>query len=288
MRQPAEQTRQAASRNAGLPEEEIAMETVAKAPAVRRIQSVDRALTIMEILAGRNAPMGLNDLAAAAGLNVSTCHHLVSTLVERGYVLHAGRSRGYMLSFKLADLAEAASHNFDIVNIVQTDLQELNENLRESVQMATINGTNLITQLRFGSHMPTHVEADEVKKMRAAHATATGKAILAWLPESEMLRIVSENGLTPFTDSTITSLSGLIEDLRLVRRTGYAVDEEELEKNVICYGAALRDGTGAVIGSVSVSIPKSRASKQYRAHIARSVVKCARTISDRLRVAHFK
>jgi IclR family transcriptional regulator, acetate operon repressor len=279
-------------RLAGSPQAQAAgqpvMDGSIKTPPARTIQSVDRALTIMEILAGRDGPMGLNDLAAAAGLNVSTCHHLVATLVERGYVLHAGRSRGYMLSFKLADLAEAASHNFDIVNIVTPDLQELNNDLRESVHMATINGASLITRLRFGSHMPTHVEADEVKKMRAAHATATGKAILAWLPEAEMVRIVSENGLTAFTERTITTLSGLIEELRLVRRLGYAVDEEELERNVICFGAALRDGTGAVIGSISVSIPKSRATKQYREHIARSVVKCARGISDRLRVGHFR
>jgi len=271
----------------GMPEDTV-LDAGVKVPSGRTIQSVDRALTIMEVLAGRDGPMPLNDLAAVAGLNVSTCHHLVATLVERGYVLHAGRGRGYMLSFKLTDLAEAASHNFDIIKVVQADLQELNNDLRESVQMATIRGTSLVTQLRFGSHMPTHVEADEVKKMRAAHATATGKAILAWLPEEEMVRIVSENGLTAFTDRTITTLSGLIEDLRLVRRNGYAVDEEELEPNVICLGAALRDGTGAVIGSISVSIPKTRATAQYRAHIARAVVKCARNISDRLRVGHFK
>jgi hypothetical protein len=97
-----------------------------------------------------------------------------------------------------------------------------------------------------------------------------------------MDRIVSENGLTAFTERTITTISGLIEELRMVRRTGYALDEEELEPNVICYGAALRDGSGAVIGSISVSIPKSRASTQYRSHVARWVVKCARDITDRL------
>lgn len=257
-------------------------------PAVRTIQSVDRALTVMEVLAGRDGPMPLSELAAAAGLNVSTCHHLVATLVERGYVLRAGRSRGYMLSLKLSDLAEAASHKFDIINVVQADLKALNEHLREAVQLATIRGSALVTQLRFDSHMPSHVEADEVKKMRAAHATATGKAILAWLPEHEMVRIVSDNGLESFTERTITTLSGLIEELRLVRRTGFAVDEEELEPGVICYGAALRDGTGAVIGSISASIPTSRASQQYRSHIARAVVKCARDVSDRLRVGQLR
>jgi IclR family acetate operon transcriptional repressor len=254
----------------------------------RTIQSVDRALTLIEVLAGHDKPVGLSDLAAAAGLNVSTCHHLVATLVARGYVLHAGRSRGYMLSLKLADLAAAASHQFDLVGFVQPDLQALNEDLRESVQMAAMRGGALVTLLRFGSLMPTHVEPDEVRKMRAAHATATGKAILAWLPESEMVRIVSEQGLAAFTERTITTVSGLIEELRLVRRRGHAVDEEELEPGVICYGAALRDGSGAVVGSISVSIPKSRASAEYRSHVAQAVTACARRISDRLRLGYYR
>jgi IclR family acetate operon transcriptional repressor len=253
---------------------------------------------LIEVLAQHDKPVAPGDLADAAGLNVSTCHHLVSTLVargyvlhggrSRGYVLHGGRSRGYMLSLKLADLAAAASQQFDIVGFVQPDLQALNEDLREAVQMAAMLGTSLVTLLRYGSMMPTHVEPDEVKKMRAAHATATGKAILAWLPDAEILRIVSEHGLTAFTDRTIATVSGLMEELRSVRRAGYAVDEDELEKTVICYGAALRDGSGAVVGSISVSIPKSRASTECRSYIAQAVTGCARRISDRLRMGHFR
>ncbi|WP_198598327.1 IclR family transcriptional regulator [Mangrovicella endophytica] len=249
----------------------------------RLIQSVDRALSLLEILSLRDKPVLLNELAAAAGLNTSTCHHLVSTLVARGYVIHAGR-RGYMMSGKVGELAERAGRAFDLVDFVRGDLEALNTSLRESVQLAVLRGSSLITQLRFASLMPTHVEADEIKKMRAAHATATGKAILAWLPETEMARVVSENGLAAFTEKTITTLSSLMEDLRLVRRRGYAVDEEELENEVICIGAALRDGTGAVIASISVSVPKSRASVEYRQHVARAVTGCARTLSYRLRV----
>lgn len=253
----------------------------------RLIQSVDRALLLLEIMARRDKPTLLSDLARDASLNPSTCHHLVATLVARGYVIHAGRGRGYMLSSKLADLSQMASREFDVIDFVKSDLERLNADLRESVQMAVLRGSSLITRLQLGSLMPTHVEPDELKKMRASHATATGKAILAWLPEAEMARVVSDNGLMPFTENTITTLSALIEELRLVRRNGFAIDEEELEANVICYGAALRDGTGAVIGSISCSIPKSRASSDYRSHIARAVVRCAQRISDRLRAGHF-
>lgn len=263
---------------------ETKLATDARSGDARLIQSVDRALLLLETMAGHDKPVLLNELARAVELNVSTCHHLLATLVARGYVLHAGRGRGYLLSSKLRDLADQANREFDILDFVQADLHKLNADLRESVQMAVLRGSALVTQVRYGSMMPTHVEPDEIKKMRAAHATATGKAILAWLPEAEMARVVSENGLTAFTPNTITTISGLVEELRLVRRSGFAIDEEELEENVICYGAALRDGAGAVIGSISCSIPKSRASADYRSHIARSVVRCAQGLSDRLRV----
>ena len=264
---------------------ETKLATEARSSDVRLIQSVDRALLLMETLAGQDKPVLLSELARAADLNVSTCHHLLATLVARGYVLHAGRGRGYTLGSKLRELSDMTNRELDLLDFVQADLQRLNVDLRESVQMAVMRGTSLITQIRYGSMMPTHIEPDEVKKMRAAHATATGKAILAWLPEAEMARVVSENGLSAFTENTITTISGLIEELRLVRRSGFAIDEEELQENVICYGAALRDGSGRVIGSISCSIPKNRATSDYRSHIARSVVRCAQELSNRLRVS---
>jgi len=264
---------------------ETKLATEARSSDVRLIQSVDRALLLMETLAGQDKPVLLSELARAADLNVSTCHHLLATLVARGYVLHAGRGRGYTLGSKLRELSDMTNRELDLLDFVQADLQRLNVDLRESVQMAVMRGTSLITQIRYGSMMPTHIEPDEVKKMRAAHATATGKAILAWLPEAEMARVVSENGLAAFTENTITTISGLIEELRLVRRSGFAIDEEELQENVICYGAALRDGSGRVIGSISCSIPKNRATSDYRSHIARSVVRCAQELSNRLRVS---
>ncbi|MFC6487869.1 IclR family transcriptional regulator [Nitratireductor sp. GCM10026969] len=278
----ADNNKNASTRPSNYGETRLSLEERGAAP--RLIQSVERALLLLETLAEHDGPLLLNELARNVNLNVSTCHHLLATLVARGYVLHGGRNRGYMLSSKLRELAEMADREVDILDFVRADLEKLNANLRESVQMAVLRGSALVTQVRYGSMMPTHVEPDEIKKMRAAHATATGKAILAWLPEAEMARVVSDNGLTAFTPNTITTLSGLIEELRLVRRSGFAIDEEELEENVICYGAALRDGAGAVIGSISCSIPKSRATPDYRTHIARSVVRCAQDLSDRLRV----
>ncbi len=250
----------------------------------RSIQSVERALTLIEVLAAAREPVPLNDLAAQARLNPSTCHHLVATLVRRGYVLHAGRNRGYLLSSRLGELASLSRREIDLAEFVRPALAALAESLGEGVQLAVLRENNLLTQLRIGQGSGMR-EPDELKKMTAAHATATGKAILAWLPESEMVRVVSANGLAAYTEHTITTLSGLMEELRHVRRNGFAVDIEELERGVVCCGAALRDEKGAVIASISASFGAHKNSDAYRSHVIRNVTQCARQLSDRLKVS---
>lgn len=252
----------------------------------RSIQSVERALTLIQILAAAREPLMLSDLAAQARINVSTCHHIVATLVGRGFVLHAGRNRGYMLSSKLRELTELGTRELDLSEFVRPSLIALAEQLAEGAQMAVLRDNALMTQLRVGSSSCV-AEPDELRKMTALHATATGKAILAWLPETEMARVISANGLTGYTANTITTLSGLIEELRHVRRSGFAIDNEELDKGVVCVGAALRDEKGAVIASISATFAAHKNSDAYRNHVIRHVKDCARTLSDRLKVSRF-
>ena len=107
------------------------------------------------------------------------------------------------------------------------------------------------------------VDSGQVGKLEAPHATSLGKAIMAWLPEDEMQRMVA-HGMKRYTEHTITDIPALIESLRHVRRNGYAIDREEFLPGVICVGAAIRDQAGTVIGAISASTPTMRATR--RAH----------------------
>lgn len=257
------------------------------ARAPRRIQSVERALRLLEILASARETLPLGRIAERAGLNPSTCHHLIRTLVDCGYVLNAGHNRGYMLSSRLQELTETGARRADISDFARADLAALSGRLGLGVQLAEMQGTLLVTRFKVNVANTHVIEADEVVKMRAAHATATGKAILAWLPEAQTLKIISEHGLTRFTPRTITSLADLTEELRHVRRNRYAVDNEELKEGVVCYGAALRNEKGAVIASISASMPAALATDTFRETVAREIVACARGLSDRLRLGGF-
>ncbi len=223
----------------------------------------------------------LNEIAKVAEINLSTCHHLVKTLVKRGYVVYGGRSGGYSLSSRLETISRQSSRDYNLAEFVRANLQELNLNLREAVQMAVLRGPRLsrtysclrISRLSW---------IWEYTKLHTVHASAPGKAILAWLPEAELARVVADNGLTAFTDKTITSLGNLIEELRLVRRSGFAMDDGEFRTDLVGYGAVVRDKSGAVVCSIGATIPRKRASDEYRKHIARTVVECARDLSGRM------
>jgi IclR family transcriptional regulator, acetate operon repressor len=123
--------------------------------------------------------------------------------------------------------------------------------------------TNLVHVLRRESRHAVRVDAGLGGDSGAAHATATGKAILAWLPPTELDRIVGDKGLSAFTPHTIIDIEALREELRLTRRRGYSLDREEFRPGVVCIGAAIRDHAGAVVGSISVSAPAFRATADY-------------------------
>ena len=253
----------------------------------RHIQSVVRALDILEVLAGQLDGMVLSELSGRVGLNSSTCHHLISTLVSRGYVLHLGRSRGYALGAKVHELVDLTDGESGVDELLKDDLKDLASQIGHGVQLAVLTETSLVTKLRFPApdQKSGPQEPDELIKMRALHATATGKAILAWLPEIELVRVISANGLTQYTEKSLTTLSGLIEDLRLVRRRGYSIDDEELKEGVVCIGAALRDPGGAIIGAISMTAPSDTMTKEYRTKIANKMVTAALEFSKRLRSA---
>jgi len=249
----------------------------------KQIQSVSRALTILELLAAEGDALPLKELAIRAQLNQSTCHHLISTLVNRGYIDHQGRNRGYVLGRKFHELADLAGRQTDLAEVLKAHIEAFSRQIGCSVQLAVLSDASLLTKLSCSQVDNRFDEPDEVIKMSAPHAAATGKAILAWLPDGELVRVIAANGLTAYTDKTITSLSGLIEELRHVRRNGYAVDDEELKRGVVCIGSALRESSGAVVASISVTISADEATPEYRKSLSQSVIHAAQEFSKRLR-----
>jgi len=250
--------------------------------ASRTVQSVERAFDILEFLAGSEREVQLREISKVTGLNVSTCHHLLSTLVKRGYASQNPRGRTYFIGNKILELSDSRLRQFNILDIAMPELRKLNQVTGECVHLAAMQGYDLTNLAKLDSTRPVGVGTDGGGTTNAAHATATGKAILAWLPEIEIARVVAEKGLTRFTDNTITSLAELIENLRLVRRNGFSVDHEEFQPGVTSVGSAIRDHAGAVIGSIGCSMPNTRAEGEHFDAVTRAVRQSTTVMSELL------
>jgi IclR family transcriptional regulator, acetate operon repressor len=245
------------------------------------IQSVDRALSLLIAMAELGGETTLSALAGRTGLNISTCHHLLATLAQRGFVAKAIGRRGYGLGARVLYLGHACLQ-VELPRRAQRFVDRINQVTGETVHLVVLQGEDLATLLKREARYAVRVDTGTLGKANAVHATATGKSILAWLPENEIGRILKSQGLRQFTPNTITDYTALIEELRLVRRNGFAIDREEFLPGVLCVATAIRDHTGAVVGSISASTPTMRASEEHIACMREEVVAAARELSAEL------
>jgi len=241
------------------------------------IQSVDRALYLLETIAEAGGEATLTELATRTGLNISTCHHLLATLIQRGFAAKVPGRRLYALGPRILYLGHTCLQ-VDLPRRAQRYLEAINRATGETVHLAALQGDAVITLAVREALHAVRVDTGKIGKLEAPHATSIGKAILAWLPEDEMRRILA-NGMKRFTNNTITEFPTLVESLRIVRRNGYAIDHEEFLPGVICVGAAIRDQAGTVIGAISASTPTMRASEEHVASMRDQIIAATRALS---------
>ena len=249
-----------------------------KSPNRGSIQSVDRALSLLEALAEAGGEASLTDLSRRTSLNVSTCHHLLSTLVNWGYVAKVPGRRSYALGARVLYLGHACLRQVDLPRRAQPHIDRINHVTGETVHLAVLQSDNIVTLLKREARHAVRVDTGMVGRSDAPHATATGKAMIAWLPEDQIRRMVPPEDLKRFTDNTIVDFDTLIEELRHVRRNGVAIDREEFQPGVICVGAAIRDHAGAVVGAISASAPSMRATDDHFALMRQEVIAAANAL----------
>lgn len=243
------------------------------------VQSVDRALTLLDELTRAGGSLPLSELAARVGLNISTCHHLLATLVKWGYVARLPGRRGYALGARVLHLGQAFMSQIDLPRRAHAHLDRINAATGETVHLAVLQGDSVVTLIKREARHAVRAESAAPGMAEAVHASATGKAMLAWLPENEIHRILKHRGMTKFTEATFTDADQLIEELRHVRRNGFAVDREECQPGVTSVAAVIRNHTGAVVGAIGASTPTMRADDHQLLRMRQEVLSAARALS---------
>jgi IclR family acetate operon transcriptional repressor len=250
----------------------------AREPAPTNIRSVQRALALVDAIAAAGGEATLSELALRTGLNISTCHHLLSTLITCGYAAKVPGKKLYALGTRLVQLSHTSLHA-DLPRRGESFLDRIGGSTGETVHLAAVQGHAIVTLAVKEARHAVRVGAAEIGRLEAPHATSVGKAILAWLPVNQIERICAGR-MQRFTDRTVTEMPQLLERLREVRREGYAVDREEYQSGVISLAAPIRNRAGAVIGAISVSMPKMRASEENTNLAREEITSAARALSE--------
>jgi IclR family acetate operon transcriptional repressor len=229
-------------------------------PASRRdlVHSLRRGLEILELLAG--VPEGLlaKNISARSGLNLSTCYHLLNTLIAAGYVAkHAGTQR-FALTGKISYASHSAFDGARIVPALQAHLQSLRDTTRETAYLSLRHDREIVIGAIVDSPRTLRVALLCVGYDGANHAMALGKAILAYLDERDVAAYLSRRGMPPLTSNTITDQATFAAELAATRARGYSLDLEEFADDICCIAAPIFGAAGRVVGSIGIALPASR------------------------------
>ncbi|MCK2219871.1 IclR family transcriptional regulator [Actinomadura sp. ATCC 31491] len=227
------------------------------------VQSVERALDVLEALAEHGGEAGLSELAARTGLPYGTIHRLLQTLLARGYV-RQDTDRRYALGGGLVRLGGVAGGMVGVW--AQPYLAKMVELSGETANLAVLEGDFVVYVAQVPSPRRLRMFA-EVGRRVLPHSTAVGKVLLAGRPPQEALAVFERTGMPRRTPNTITAVTDMLAELDAVRERGWAMDLGEEELGVHCLAVPVCDG-GRVVAAMSVSGPAERIDALDRAELA--------------------
>jgi IclR family acetate operon transcriptional repressor len=221
-----------------------------------RVQSVERALGLLETLAGAGADgLTVSDLARSAGVSKSAAYAILQTMLAHGFVSDSGSgmSRRYRLGMALARLGDAAVSHVALRDVAMPVLRSVTAATGLTSRAAVLDTPYAVVIGRVDVPNSTVRFAASLGKREHLHTSAVGKAMLSTLDGEAVRAIVAEAGLPRKTGHTIVEAEALERELALVADRGYAVDDEEDSEGVFCIGAPVRDHTGQCVGAISVT-----------------------------------
>jgi IclR family acetate operon transcriptional repressor len=243
------------------------------------IGAVDNVLRLLAIFETQKV-IRVNEVSRDMGLSRSTVHRMLSTLHYHRFVEQDDLSRAYRPGPALVDIGLAVVRNMDIRATAHGVLVELAEETGETVHLGVLRGTEMVYLDSVESTQVVRT-GSRVGWSLPAHATSSGKTILASLSETELKSLYPNEKLTVPTSAAPQTRTALIEQLSGIRSRGYAVNIAESEVDVSAVGAAVYDRDGRVRGALAITAPRSRVDSSWVTKCSAAVVRGAQTVGKR-------
>ncbi len=245
------------------------------------VQSVTRALDILECFNGPIEELGISEISEQMGLSKSTIYGLVNTLLVKGYLEQDEKSKRYKLGIKLFELGYVVNSRMDLGKESKTFCEELAKKYSATVHVAARFGNEVVYVDKVD--MPdAFVVFSQVGKRASMYCTGVGKAVLAFLDGKQISDYLKNIKFNKYTDNTITNIDDLKEELKKIKENGYAVDNEEIVHGLRCVSAPIFDKSNLPIAAISVSKTSGKIEMEQIKNIALDVMTVAQQISRRL------
>lgn len=243
------------------------------------IQSVIRAMTLLEYIAGRSQPAGISQIAKDTGLHKSTCFGILYTMETLGYVIRDAAGH-YSLTARVCDLSEAYLRHVDLRQIARPYLMSLCDIVKETVHLVIREGNHAVYLDKIdGPHRMRIVS--QIGARAKMHCTGVGKVILAYMDDKDRDAVLA-GGMPAFTPYTITSPEALREQLQTIRELGYSTDDQEIEEGLRCLAVPLFGPAGGIAGAISIAGPTTRFTDKRIEEMVPHIIETARLISSHI------
>lgn len=248
------------------------------AHATQSVPALERALRILELLARSRVGLTLPEIVKMTGLPKSSVHCIMVTLQRNNYLHRNEKSGRYLFGLKFFSLANTALSGLLLREHASPLLVSLMHQTRLTVHMAILVSDEVVLVSKIEPFGLPRV-ATWIGKRMELHCTGVGKAIAAYLKESELDALLKSHGFPRHNENTITSVKRLKEDLEATRKRGYALDDEEDDVGARCIGVPIFDNNGSIIAAISVAGTTAQITAENVEELADCVKQTAEAIS---------
>ncbi|MGI9524870.1 MAG: IclR family transcriptional regulator, partial [Hyphomicrobiaceae bacterium] len=256
-----------------------------KPVAVKRerggIQSIERAILIVDLVSRNPNGISLAELSSQMGLNNSTVFHLVKTLDKLGIVAQISETKRYRIGSHLFKLAAGALNETTLLSLATPLLERLSRDTGESANLAVRSQSEVVVIARTAATGMLQLSS-RAGTTRPVHVTATGKALLATMQSDELEQLLAKHEFKAFTGKSISNAETLCNELKDVRKTGIAYDRCEFDPDVTCVATTAQDFAGRHVAAIGISGPVWRMTPKLLRIKTKALYAIAAELSEKL------
>lgn len=250
-------------------------------PQPRQVMSARRALDVLCAFSAERPEWGVTELSKHLAVHKSTVSRLLTTMEAAGFVRRTP-GNAYALGPRLLEMSSLVLARLDVRAVARPWLEELSRASQETVNLAVWDHDEAVNVDQIASPQPI-LYMGWVGRRTPAHASSTGKALLAFQPPEVVDRVLSRP-LPAFTKATVTDPTRLRQELSWTRECGYAIAEDEFQDGVTAVAAPVLT-RGLAAGVISISAPTYRTTRQRKGQFVQLLTTAAREIAERMEMA---